>query len=146
MKNKEGLLQRGGNSFQAAWDLGWWGAQGEGLRVTFPIPRFGNVGPPHPSGQEVPPRCLIPCVQSAQAPTILNKPSYSLFPSLPWLRGGEGQRRMKKRGFWEKRRVKGAQEPGTIQYRAGSLDRSRLPSASPVSQPASGLGLSSPHP
>lgn len=46
MKNKEGLLQRGGNSFQAAWDLGWWGAQGEGLRVTFPIPRFGNVGPP----------------------------------------------------------------------------------------------------
>lgn len=55
MKNKEGLLQRGGNSFQAAWGLGWWGPQGEGPRVTFPIPRFGNVGPPHPSGQEVPP-------------------------------------------------------------------------------------------
>lgn len=31
MKNKEGLLQRGRNSFQAAWALGWWGPQGEGL-------------------------------------------------------------------------------------------------------------------
>ena len=90
------------------------------------------------------PRCLIPCVQSAQEPTILNKTSYSLFSSLPWLRGGEGQRRMKKRGFWEKQRVKGAQEPGTIRYCAGSLDRSRLPTDLPSPSPPHGW-VSPPH-
>ena len=94
---------------------GVWAGGGHKVRVfesPSPSPYLGTWDPPIFWARKCPPAVQSFVSNRLRSPQYRTN-SYSLFSS-PWLRGGEGQRRVKKRGFWEKRRVKGAQEPGTI--------------------------------
>lgn len=95
------------------------------------------------SGQEVPPASNPLCLSSSGA-QITNKALKSPFPPFfPGLPGsaqrGLGQRRAKKRGFWEELRVKGGPGARNNPIRRGQPG-SILPATSPVSQPAWGAG------
>ena len=97
------------------------------------------------SGQEVPPASNPLCLSSSGA-QITNKALKSPFPPFfPGLPGsaqrGLGQRRAKKRGFWEELRVKGGPGARNNPIRRGQPG-SILPATSPVSQPAWGGRLS----